>query len=223
MTTIIEILNSIFIDPITTIISGLVQLLPQILIAAFLLVISYAISHFAGIIVRKILYQIKIDRLVRVRNLRDTFGATSLVAIYSQLVKWSLFIIFSGKIIGVVSLGFFSGIIDAIVFWLTKLVFTVFIIVTGLVLIDFFTLKILETKDAIIKYLITGVRAILIIVLVFTSLDQLGIKLAIAENIFLLVVGASLLGAALAVGIGFGLAMKDDAKKIIRQLRKKIK
>ena len=223
MASIEEILTNVFIVPISSILSGIASLLPQTLITALLLLITYAISHFVGLAVKKTLYKIKIDMLIRVRDLKDTFGATSLAAIYSHLVKWSLFTLFTGKIIEIVNLGFIAGVSSTIIFWLTRLVFAAVLLVTGLVMIDFFTLRILESKPDFMKNIIMVVRIFLILILVFTSIEQLGLKLAVAENVFLMIVAAGLFAAALALGIGFGLAMKEDAKRILKQLRKKIK
>lgn len=223
MVSIEEILNNVFFLPISSILSGIVSLLPQILITALLLLITYAISHLAGIAARQALYKIKIDALIRVKDLKDTFGATSLAAIYSHLIKWSLFILFASKIIEIVSLGFIAGVSGILIFWLTRLVFAALLLVTGLVIIDFFTLRVLETKPAFMKTIVSLIRVFLILVLVFTSIEQLGLKLAVAENVFLMIVGAALFAAALALGIGFGLALKEDAKGILKQLRKKIK
>jgi hypothetical protein len=220
MATIDEILNKVFISPLVSIISAVVDLLPQALLALLLILITYSISHFIGVATRKFLYKIKIDNIIRARNMGDTFGATSLAAIYSQLVKLSLFVLFSVKILGIVNLGFISGIANALIFWLSKVVFTVTIIITGLVLIDFFTLRVLETKTNFMRNVVKPMRVFLIVVLVFTSLEELGLRLIVAENIFMMVVGAALFAAALALGIGFGLALKDDAKRILKQSRK---
>lgn len=218
-----EIISNVFLLPLSNLISDIVSLLPQILITAFLVFITYLIAHYVSVIVRKILYNIKVDRLIRVGNLQDTFGATSLASIYSYLIKWSLFIALVQKIIETVGLGFLAGLVTTIVFWLAKLAFTSIVVVTGLVVIDFLTLRILESKNAVINTIIRVIRAVLIVILVFTSLEQLGLKLAIAENVFLMIIGAGLFAVSLALGIGFGLALKDEARAILRRFRKKLR
>jgi len=218
-----EIINGVFVSPLLGIATRAIEVLPQLILATVLISVTYVISHLVGTLTKKILYRIRVDNLIRIKDLRDTFGATSMAAIYGHLVKWGLFTIFVVKIIETVSLGFISDAASVLIFWLTRLVFAAIILVTGLVLIDFFTLKILETRTSFMTLVIRAIRAFLIIVLVFTTLEQLGLRLAVAENIFLMAVGAALLAASLAIGIGFGLAIKEDARKTLRRLRKRIK
>ena len=49
-------------------------------------------------------------------------------------------------------------------------------------------------------------------------LNQVGIEISLAENTFLIV----LAGVMLAVGIAFGLGLKDDARAIVKEIRKRI-
>ena len=60
------------------------------------------------------------------------------------------------------------------------------------------------------------------IISIMIALEQIGVNISIAENTFLILVGAVALAFALAVGIGFGLAMKDEAKNILKQIKRKI-
>ncbi len=221
MATAEEILNSVFILPMTSLLAQVAESLPQILLAVASITAIYLVSNFAGILVRKFLYRIKADDLVRVKDRRDSFGATSLAAVYSYLVKWSIFFLFAAKAVEIIDLGLVSGLASVSIFWLSRIVSTILIIITGIVLIDFFTLRMLNARESFARNTAKVARAVFIILLIFTSLEQLGLRLAVAENVFIMVVGAALLAAALALGIGFGLALKEEARMTLRRLRKR--
>ncbi len=217
----VDMLNRIFVLPVAALLSQISELLPQIVLAGLLIIAMYFISDFAGAFVRKILYKIRIDRIVRVKDRRDSFGATSLAAVYSYLAKWSIFFLFAVKVIEIADLGLVLGIADMLMQWLSKIILAVLIAVTGIVLIDFFTLRMLNARESFAINIAKAARAFFIIVLIFTSLEQLGFRLVVAENVFLMFVGAALFAVALALGIGFGLALKEEAGIALRRLRKR--
>jgi hypothetical protein len=60
---------------------------------------------------------------------------------------------------------------------------------------------------------------------VFTALivlDQAGVQVALAQNSFMIILGGIVLMIALLIGISFGMAFRDDAKKIISDVKKKL-
>lgn len=223
MTEILEILRIVFLQPLNQLYLDVVDVSPELIIVIVSLSLSYLISHFLGWLVGKTLYKTRIDKHIRVENLKDSFGATSLATIFGSLAKWGLFILFADKIFSLISLGVFSGIIIALFLWLKRLMLVLLTIVIGLLITDFFTLKIFIAKNEFLKNVRKIIRVILIMVIFFTVLEQLGLKLMLAETIFLMIIGSILFTLALAIGIGLGMGLKEDAKKIIKKYLKKLK
>jgi len=217
---ILEVLKIIFLQPLNELYLNIVNLTPELITTTISLFLSYLISHYIGLLVTKTLYKVRIDKHLRAENLKDTLGATSLTTIFGTFVKWGLFIIFADKIFSLISLGGFSSIFLAFIFLLEKLILAALTILVGLIIIDFFTLKIFITKSKFLENVKKGIRIILLLIIFFTILEQFGLKPILAENIFLLIIGSILFSLALAVGIGLGLGLKDEAKKILKQLKK---
>jgi hypothetical protein len=65
-------------------------------------------------------------------------------------------------------------------------------------------------------------KTILLAFVFVIALDQIGVNLILLHETYLIILSAAALGCALAVGIGFGLALKDDAKAMIRNVKKKM-
>ncbi|MBI2676043.1 MAG: hypothetical protein HYX24_06300 [Candidatus Aenigmarchaeota archaeon] len=211
-----EMLQQIFIIPLSEFFSKSVSLLPKLLIVLVFLALIYIGAYIVGLAVKNVLHRIRIDRLLRAEDRKDTFGATSLAPIFGSAAKWSLFAVFAGRLFEAIDLGFLSPFAQLLMFWLTKLVLAAIVIAVGIVIIDFFTLRIIS-RDKLFSGAIRIVRAFLIIVLAFTAIEQFGLKFSLAENIILLITAAALFAAALALGIGFGLAIRDEAKDFLRK------
>jgi len=220
MTGILETLKSVFLQPLNELYSRIYTLAPELITVIISLSVSYIISHYIGLLVKKTLYKVRIDKHIRVENLKDTLGATSIATIFGTFTKWGLFILFTDKIFSLISLGGFSGVILIFVLLLEKLILVALTILVGILIIDFFTMKVFVTKSKSLENVKKGIRIILLMIIFFTILEQLGLKPVLAENIFLLIIGSVLFALALAVGIGLGLGLKDEAKKIIKQLKK---
>ena len=67
------------------------------------------------------------------------------------------------------------------------------------------------------------IKGILVVVVIFTAIEQLGIKTALAQSIFLMVIAAVLITFSLAFGIGLGLTLKDEIKPMVKKFAKKLK
>ena len=83
------------------------------------------------------------------------------------------------------------------------------------------TLKILENSKvkgmlAISKFL----KWIIVLMVIIIALKQIGLKVELFENAFLLVIGALAIGIALALGIALGVGLRKDSEKLIRELLK---
>ncbi len=220
MAGILEILQVIFLQPLNALYSSIFNLAPELITTIVSLLISYLISHYIGLLVTKTLHRIRIDRHLRVETLKDTLGATSLATLFGAFTKWGLFILLVDKIFSLIRLGGISDLLLILIFLLEKIILAALTILIGLVIIDFFTLKVFVTKSKSLDNVKKGIRIILLMIIFFTILEQFGLKPVLAENIFLLIIGSILFALALAFGIGLGLGMKDEAKKIIKQLKK---
>ena len=194
---------------------------PGLLWAAAIIAVGYFVSSFTGWAVRKILYGINVDKRLRSSDLHDSLGGISIAKLTGKIIKWYIFILFLEQGVSYVSLGEISQFIGKIVSWLPNLITSLVIIILGLMLIDFIVNKLLEFKNRFIEIIAGLIKAILIVVVVFTAIENLGIKTDLAQNIFLMVIAAILVTLSLALGIGLGLGIKEEVRPLIKKYRKK--
>ena len=105
--------------------------------------------------------------------------------------------------------------------WLPNLIAAAVILVLGVIAADVIADKMLHAKRKGVKLLSSVVRWVIIIYTLLIAAQQVGINVTLATNTALIIVGALAVGLAIALGIGFGAAFKDEAKNIIRAIKKK--
>ncbi len=212
-----------FSEPLRELYSGFLDILPGLLWFTIFVISGYLVSSFVGWITRKILYRINLDKRLRKLDLHDSIGDVSIAKLTGVILKWYIFILFLDEAISYLSLGPFSNFLDRLVGWIPSLILGVAIIIAGLILIDFIIHRLLELKNRYISLIGNIIKIILIIVVVFTAIEQLGINTQLAQNIFLVVIASVLITFSLALGIGLGLSMKDELKPIIQKYKKKLR
>ena len=210
-------------QPIYRFLDNMKIIAPGVMWFVIIILVGYLVSSFVGWFVKKTLYKINIDKRLRKLDLHDSIGSMSIAKMTGMILKWYIFILFMEQAVAFLSLGVISAFLNKIVSWLPALILSIAIIISGLILIDFIVHKLLELKNKYIRIIANVIKGILIIVVIFTAIEQLGIKTDLAQNIFLMVVGAVLITFSLAFGIGLGLGLKDELKPYIRQYKKKLK
>ena len=211
------------IQPLETTFRSFQEVLPGLAIGILVLIIGYFISSFLGFVVRKILYKINLDKRLRKEDLDDSLGHISIAKLFGTISKWSIFAVFLNQAVVFFELGVVSSALRTVISWLPNIIFAFVIIVVGLIFVDFVVHKILQLRSRYMHVIASLIKFILIFVVIFTALDQLGINIQFAQTIFLLFVGAVFLTLSLVVGIGLGFAVKDEAKGFLKFLRKRFR
>jgi small-conductance mechanosensitive channel len=83
---------------------------------------------------------------------------------------------------------------------------------------EYISKKIKETKAKNNSLLAALAKIITTVIVILIALKQIGIRVDVAENSFLIILG----GVMLCFAIAFGLALKDEAKNIVKEIRKRI-
>ncbi len=214
----------IFGRSLQTISQEFLSALPRIIIGFFWFIMwvagGYLIASFAGFAARKILYRVQIDKRLRSMDLHDSLGEISIAKVAGQILKWYIFTYFLLKGVSSLPFGDITPIIAAFLGWLPDLILGLAIIFIGLILIDFIVHKILEVKSRYVHAVAKMVKIILVITVIFTAIEQIGLNTELAQTIFLMLVATVLVTFSLALGIGLGLALKDELSPLIRKLKK---
>lgn len=204
-------------EPAAELWSAFVGALPGFAAAVLIILVGYLISLVIGYITREVLHRTGFDRWLTKSKLNKAIGGASLSVIAGTVVKWWIFIAFLASATSYLRLGVISDLLVKFVIWLPNVLAAVVISIFGLIVVDYATDKIRHRKLRGAELLADVVKFVSLIFVALIALAQIGLKIGFAENVFLVIIGGVVLALALAIGISFGIALKDDAKNLVRR------
>lgn len=210
------------INPFVELWNGLVELIPGLIAALALAIVGWFISSLLGKGIEKIFVKLNVDKKMEKSGLTDKLGHLEISHITGEFVKWYLFIIFLADAFQLINLGTLSLMITSFLSWLPNMLLGLVLMVLGLLFADFVAVKMEKTKIKSIRIIADILKIVIVFFVAIIALKQMGLYVTIAETTFLVLISGVSLALALAIGIGFGLALKDEAKDVIRGLKKKL-
>lgn len=198
-----------------------IQYLPSLIKGLLIIIIGYFVAQFVGFVVKKALYRLNLDKRLRRADLEDGFGKVSLAKLFGTLAKWFVFFVFFAEGISFLEIGALKVLSQVLAKWIFLITINIILIVFGFVFIDFVLYKVWEIRTRYDSAIQLTARILLVLAVVFTTLDQRGINLSFVKNIFLLVFAAILLSASLAVGIGLGIGLSKNAENAFKLFKKR--
>jgi len=208
------------IRPLVTLYSDFVFVLPSIILALIVVVVGYIVGWAFGFITHKVMDQFQIDRELKRAGLAHSIGFLSISGLIGGLVKWYVFSLFLVSAAGILNVAVFSTLLARFANWLPNLFAAVVVMLVGLILADFAADRLLHTKRKGVRVASSTVRWFVIVFVTLIALEQIGIRVELATNIILILVAGFAFGIALAVGIGFGNAVKPEANHFVKKLKK---
>ncbi len=193
----------------------------SIITGALIIIIGYFIAKIAGLVVRKILYRVNLDKKLRKADLDDSFGKVSLARLFGTLTQWFLFFVFFALGLPYLSVGALTAVAHLLARWTFIITGDIILIVVGFIFIDFVLYKVWEIRSKYDRPVQMVARILLVIIVLFTTLEQQGVNIDFLQNIFLLIFTAMLLSISLAVGIGLGIGIGVNASGAFKKLGKK--
>jgi hypothetical protein len=194
--------------------------LPGLFAAIVLLLIGYIIGGAFGFLVHKLLDKAQVDAHIRRAGFAHSIGFISVPRLTGSITKWYIFALFlvpAAEILNFVTL---SALLKQFALWVPTLIAAIVIMLFGLVLADFLADKMLHAKRKGVRFASGVVRWFVIIFTVLMALQQIGIDVSLLTNATLILLAGAALGLGIALGWGFGGAIKDEAKVIIKNVKK---
>lgn len=213
--------GNLFLNPFQELWMKFVGIFPSIVVALLLLVVGYFIAYLIGHLVRWLLDQAGLDKHIRGTGFSKQMGHTHLPRLFGEIVKWFVFIIFLNVAVSVLNLTQLSSLLDSFVRWIPNVIIAILVFFAGVALAYFIDMKVKEHTRMRGVLVLSGILKFVILFLVLViGLKQLGIKVDVLENAFLIILAAIGLGFALATGIGLGLGLKPEAHDLVKRWKK---
>jgi len=202
---------------------SVIDAVPGVIAAVLILILGYVVAWILSRIVGGLLYRVKFDRWVLHKTTATkVVGEFRLSHFLELIVKWYVFILFLPAAANVINLGMMQNFLLDVALWIPKVILGVVIGLIGIMAADYVSMKIVETKAKSAGVIASASKLVILVFTAMIVLDQIGVKIDFATNSLLIVLAGIMLGLALMFGIGFGLAMKDDAKKMISDIKRKL-
>lgn len=208
-------------NPLASIWQSIVDLAPSLLGALIVSILGYFIGLLVGVVVHKLLDKAGFDKAMKKFNIGKHLGGHSISEIIGGVLKWYIFVVFLGSAVELIKLRPLAALLDTFVRWLPNFVLGFVFMVIGLIGAEFIYDRITHAKN--IKGVQSTALAVKIMIIIFAalvSLELIGVHITLAKEAFLIVLGSLGLGFAIALGIGFGEAMKQESKAWMKALKK---
>jgi hypothetical protein len=211
------------VNPLLALWAGFVNVLPGVIAAIIVLIFGYLVAAIIGFIVEKILDKAKLDKWVLEKaKLKKWVGTLKLSDFLALITKWYVFIWFLPPAAGLLKLPALAIFLNKVAAWVPNIILAILIALIGFITAEYVGQKIVATKAKGAIFIADIARIIILVVIALIVLDQIGVKVALVQYGFLIVLGGIMLALALIFGISFGLGAKEDAKGLVKKLRKKM-
>jgi hypothetical protein len=194
-----------------------------LLIALFFIVLGWLIGGIAKTVLIKILEFAKLDDWAKQHNLKDAVGGIALSSLAGSFLKYYVILLFLQQAADSVNLYSIRVFLEAVVFFIPVLLFSLAVLVLGLLLGKLVRNKVEQTKHAYKKSIGMLSELIIIYLALVLALDKIGLDVEILKNAFLIAFSAFVIVLALVFGISLGLSFKKEAKNLVDTMRKELK
>jgi len=211
-------------DPVVTLLNRAVEFIPGFIGAILLTVLGYIVSTFVGLLIKKGLLKAGLDKWVESTGRHPALGEMSISRLLGGMVKWYLFSLFLFQSFSLVSLTELSNVLTTFALFIPNILIAVIVVIVGIILADVAYEKLAHAhKITWVRALSPFAKFIIIVLFVDVALKQVGIRFALAEYTYLIIIGAIALAAAIAIGIPLGYALKPQFESLVKDIKKKIK
>lgn len=200
-----------------------IEAFPQVVGALVILLVGYLVALLVEWVVSNLLERLKFDEYtVKKTNLHKSIGNVSLEFVFSLVAKWYTFALFLLPAADAVKWPTLASFLKVVAAWVPTLIGASLVGLFGVIAASYVREKIVETKAKSASLVADFVKVIVLVVTALVVLRQVGLDISLVENSLFIVLSGIMLALALALGIGFGLAMKDEAKGLVRDFLKRL-
>ncbi|MFH1769945.1 MAG: hypothetical protein ABH828_00110 [archaeon] len=217
MVTYLEATGTSLMDVLANLWYQFINLLPGLIGAVILLLIGYFLGILFESLIKGALLKAGLDHWVEKHERHHALGKASVSGIIGAAAKWYTFVLFLAPAAALINLGVLSNLLTNLALWLPHVIAGVLIFYFGLILADFAETSIESHKFKWRNFWGGLARVIIILFVIDIALKEIGVNIIIAESTYLIILSGIVLALAIAVGIGFGGAIKGEAAKIIKK------
>jgi hypothetical protein len=200
-----------------------VAFIPKLLIAILLFVAGWILASVFSWIVEKIFLYIGLEKFLKRHRLEDSLGKVKLSKLLVKLSKYYIMLVFLQASVAMLNLGTITDFISSVLLYAPIFIGALLVVVAAALLGELLKEKIIEIEpnSKTVRWLADAMKAIVVFLGIMVGLTTMGFDTTIITSSFLAILQGIMYGIALAFGLAFGLGGQDDAKDLLKKVRKK--
>lgn len=210
-------------EPLYTIYQGFINVLPGVVGAIIVLIVGYIIAAIIGTVLYQVLVKVKLDKwLIEKTHIRKIAGGFKLSKFLAVVSKWYVFILFLPPAAGLVKLTALASLLNTVALWVPQIILAIVVALIGFLVAEYVGQLIVDTKTKGAGLIADAAKFVILVIFALVVLEQIGIKIGLVQNAVLVVLAGVVFAFALGFGLAFGLGGREEAKKLVGQLKKKL-
>ena len=216
----LETMGSAVGGPLTGFSVEFAKVIPKVFITAVVVLFGYLLGWLLGNAIKHVLHKMKFDDKFKKLHLAKPLENIHISGLVGWVVKWYTFVIFCAAGASYISLYPVTNIINTFAQWFPNLIIAMTIGLLGAMAAEYVHKMVLHVSMANVKTLANIAKYFILTVVIILALDQI-IDISVLENVMLIIFAGISLGVAVAIGVSFGLAFKDEAANWVNSVKKK--
>lgn len=201
--------------------SSFVSSIPVLTFAFILIVVGYLVGLLVKFLAISLLRYIGIDEWFENQHLLAALGNKDLSEIIGAILKWYVFFIFLKQAVELINLFTINEMLGFWINFVLVLIAAFVVLVAGLIVGRYVRNAVEATKIAMKKMIGLVLELMIVYVAFVMGIRMIGLPTQLLEYTFLIAVFGAVFAVSLMLGIGFGLALKEEARTIIKEVKKK--
>lgn len=196
------------------------DLIPLVTITLILILIGYILGWIAKLLVSNLLKYMGFNEWFNQQRLLEALGNKNVSDIAGSITKWYIFFIFLKQSVELIKLATINEVLG---FWINLvlvIIAALVVIIVGLIFGRLVRNFIQTLKFPLKKWVGTIIEIVISYIAIVMSIRMIGLPTQLLEGTFLIAFAGITLAFSLIIGIGFGLAVKDEAKDIVKKIKK---
>lgn len=212
-----EIISEVFSNSYTAFISSI----PMLTFVFVLIIVGYLFGIIVKFLAISLLKYVGLDDWFENQNLLAALGNKDLSEIIGSILKWYVFFIFLKQAVELINLFTIKEMLGFWISFILTLIAAFVVLVAGMIIGRYVRNSVEATKITMKKMIGLVLELMIVYVAFVMGIRMIGLPTQLLEYTFLIAVFGAVFAVSLMLGIGFGLALKDEAKTIVKEVKKK--
>jgi len=200
-----------------------IDIFPGLIAAIVIIIVGWIVGKVAGGLLRRGLRAVGLDLWIRRERLTGALFGVNLSSALGTLLKWYILVLFVTAAAGQIRIDPLVTFLDRVIPHLPAILGGILMVVVGLLIGEFIKKSVLGVAMPLREVVGNGLKYLVVFFTIVIALETAGFDVSILENAFILGFGALVITGAIIIGISFGLAFKEDARRILKDLRERRK